>query len=95
MKKKKGNGAAKKSTTTTATHAQTVQQRISTYEQALQQRMVAIEEAKAEVDRLTAEMLQIRGAIGEAREFLAMIAPESGDVILPPQATSTETEASV
>ena len=94
-KNKRGNGTAKDpKAPVSLTPVQQVQARIETYDQALQERAVSIEEAKSQVDRLTAEILQIRGAIGEAREMLAMLNP-SGEAVLMPSDLPGEAKAQV
>ena len=90
--KKRGNGAAQDANQPISlTPAQQVQQRIEVYEQALQERMAKVEETKETTDRLTAEILQIRGAIGEAREVLTILEPEGQEVVMPPEPTTEPT----
>ena len=95
MPKKRGNGAAKNAKAPISlTPVQQIQARIETYEQALQERERLTETARAELDRYTAEMLQIRGALGEAREMLSMLNP-SGEAVLMPAELPGQDESRV
>jgi len=88
---KRGNGTAQDAKAPISlTPVQQVQGRITTYEQALQERAVSIDEAKGQVDRLTAEILQIRGALGEAMEMLVMLNPDGDEVVMPPEPAEVE-----
>ena len=90
-KKKKGNG--KTIEAPGESFRETMQHRVDTYEAAMRERTEKIEEAKAQLDRWTAEVLQIRGALGEARETLTLLGQEGQTAIDLP--ASIEVEAQV
>mgnify|MGYP003144423985 CR=1 FL=1 len=91
--KKRGNGAAKDAKAPISlTAVQQIQHRIDTYEAGLRERERIIESAKADLDRNTAEILQIRGALGEAKETLHMLNPDGDKVVMPTNDTEVEAE---
>ena len=91
--KKRGNGTQKKKAHKPSNQSviDVFQNRVSPYEDALGSRMEQIEEAKAQIDRLTAEVFQIRGALGEARETVEML---QSDGAPPAPAPEPPTESS-